>query len=521
MKKLLALILVTQTFIFAFYTEGVSQRAITLEDIWQKGTFRTQGVPGFNFLKDGKHYVTSEGKNILKNDLTTGQAVGKIYEGTADFDDYTFSTDESKILFATQTEKLYRHSSKGAYQVWDGKALTPLYTPIKQFNPSFNPQATHIAFTGDNNLYIKDLNKNKTTPITKDGTKNRIINGLCDWVYEEEFSFTRAYEWSPDGQKIAFLKFDETDVPQFTMEYYSNGVYATPYTFKYPKVGEKNSLVSVWLYDVKKGKMQKVETGAAEYFPRLKWTPDNKLIVFKMNRLQNALELLQVETKTAKIEKVLLKETRPTYVDLELNDDLTFLKDGSFIKSSEQDGWNHIYHYDKNGQIIRQLTKGNWDVRKIYGVDEKFSEVFYQGSKISPIQKEVYFVKIDGSSKGIPTEKDHALGETIGVNDAQFSTDFSYFVLTHSTINTPPTYTVYDNQGKSLRTIENNAAASTIQTAFDANKVETARWAAIPDMVSFFFLLTQCPFVSSSFFFTFLYQQHFCQTLVTAGERER
>ena len=308
MKKLLALILVTQTFIFAFYTEGVSQRAITLEDIWQKGTFRTQGVPGFNFLKDGKHYVTSEGKNILKNDLTTGQAVGKIYEGTADFDDYTFSTDESKILFATQTEKLYRHSSKGAYQVWDGKALTPLYTPIKQFNPSFNPQATHIAFTGDNNLYIKDLNKNKTTPITKDGTKNRIINGLCDWVYEEEFSFTRAYEWSPDGQKIAFLKFDETDVPQFTMEYYSNGVYATPYTFKYPKVGEKNSLVSVWLYDVKKGKTQKVETGAAEYFPRLKWTPDNKLIVFKMNRLQNALELLQVETKTAKIEKVLLKE---------------------------------------------------------------------------------------------------------------------------------------------------------------------------------------------------------------------
>ena len=467
MKKQFVYFLLIKSLFFTFYTEGVAQKAITLEDIWQKYTYRTKSVPGFNFLKDGKHYATSEGKSIIKNDLTTGKAVGKIYEGKEAFDDYTFSDDESKILLSKDLESIYRRSSKGSYQVWDGKTLKPLYATAKQINPTFNSLNTQVAFTSDNNLYINDLQNNKIIQVTKDGAKNSIINGLCDWVYEEEFSFTRAYEWSPDGMKIAFLRFDESAVPEYTMQTYDNTMYPHNVTFKYPKVGEKNSVVTVWIYDVKKGTLKQVQTGAAEYFPRLKWTPDNKLIVFKMNRLQNELELLMTDSQTGKT-TTLLKETNKYFVDLELNDDIAFLKDGSFIKSSESDGYNHIYLYDKTGKVIRQLTKGNWDVRKIYGLDEANGEVFYQGSKIAPMQKEIYFVKLDGS-------KDHALGGADaenGVNDAQFSSNFSYFVMNHSTANTASTYTVYDNQGVKIRTIEDNKGVEGLQKDYNTQPIE-------------------------------------------------
>ena len=215
---------------------SIAQKKITVEDIWQKGTFRQKGVPGFNFLKDGKHYSANMGDVIARFDLTTGKQDGTIFESKTPFDDYKFSADESKILFATNSEQIYRRSSKGYYNVWDGKMSAPLTPSVKQSNPTFNPQATHVAFTADNNLYIKDIANNSGYQVTFDGEKNRIINGMCDWVYEEEFAFTRAFEWSPDGTKIAFLRFDESAVPEFSMEKFSNGVYPEPIKFKYPKV---------------------------------------------------------------------------------------------------------------------------------------------------------------------------------------------------------------------------------------------------------------------------------------------
>jgi dipeptidyl-peptidase 4 len=443
----------------------VAQKKITVEDIWQKGTFKQKGVPGFNFLKDGKHYSANMGETIVKFDLTTGKQVSIIYESKTPFDDYAFSADESKILFATNSEQIYRRSSKGYYEVWDGKHALPLTPSVKQSNPTFNPQGSHVAFTADNNLYIKDLVKDMSFQVTKDGAKNRIINGMCDWVYEEEFSFTRAFEWSPDGTKIAFLRFDESAVPEFTMENFSNAVYPEAIKFKYPKVGEKNSTVTVWIYDVKKAKTLQVQTGVAEYFPRLKWTPDNQLVVFKLNRLQNELNFLLADAQTGKT-RVLMQESRPTFVDVEMNDDMTFLKDGSFIKSSEQDGWNHIYLYSKDGKIVKQLTKGEYDVRKIYGVDAVRGEVLYQASKESPMRKGIYAVKLDGSA-------DRFLSGGRGVNDAEWSGTYDYYVLSNSKINEPPSFAVIENgTGKVVRMIEDNAVMRRQQFEYEVGSTE-------------------------------------------------
>ena len=473
-------------------TSSFAQKEITVEDIWQQYTFFGKSVPGFNFQNDGKHYTRLENNKIQQYDLTTGKPTKVLFDATdknvtefnfevtkemegqvvsqepvpLKIDSYQFSEDESKILISTGTEAIYRRSSKAHSYVFNLETgdLTNVATMGKQMYTSFTPSADKVAYVRNNDLYIRNLSDNKEQRITNDGKYNHIINGSADWVYEEEFSMSKSFKWSPDGRKIAFLRFDESAVKEFTMQMYYDEAYPKNVTFKYPKVGEDNAIVSVHVYDLKTGKTTKVETGAAEYFPRMFWTNNsNSLVVFKMNRHQNELELLLTDANTGKT-STLLKETNKYYIDI--HDNLTFLEDGEhFIWTSEQDGFNHIYLYDMKGQMKKQLTKGDFDVTNFYGYDEKYKILFYQAAKDSPMDRQVYCVNLKG-------KKDKKITPAAGTNQAQFSSTFDYYVVTHSTANAPSSYTVYNRKGKEIRVIEDNQGVKGLQKEYGTTPVE-------------------------------------------------
>ncbi|HMU05283.1 MAG TPA: DPP IV N-terminal domain-containing protein, partial [Saprospiraceae bacterium] len=345
--------------------------------------------------------------------------------------------------------------------------IAQVYPHGKIVNPLFSPDGEKIAFVFNNNLYYKNLKNNNITQITTDGSVNKIINGMSDWVYEEEFGFTRAFYWSPDSKKIAFIRFDESQVPQFTMQLYNDGMYPTDQTFKYPKVGEKNAEVSALIYDIMQGKSAKADLGdmADMYIPRVKWTTDaNQLCVFKMNRHQNHLQLYLVDVKNAK-SNVFYEEKNKYYIDI--TDDLTFLKDGkSFVWSSEKEGYNQLYLMGMDGKQKAKLTVGDYDVTQFYGVDEKNKKVYFQAAEKSPMEKHVFSIDLDGKNLTNLTPS------LIGTNNAQFSSTFDYFSNNHSTINTAPTYVVYDRSGKKIRTIEDNVNYGKIQESYGVSPVE-------------------------------------------------
>lgn len=452
---------------------SIAQQNITLEDIWQRFTFFPRSVPGFNFQNDGSHYTRLEQNRINQYDLVSGNRTETIFDpasvsGVDGFngivDDYSFSDDETKILIKTATEQIYRHSTRANFYVYDrkGKTLKTIFSEGKQRYATFNPQGDKVAFVHNNNLYYQDFNTGKVTQITNDGATNSIINGATDWVYEEEFAFDRAFEWSGDGETIAFLRFDESAVKEFTMTNYRDGLYPEYVTFKYPKVGETNAKVTVHLFNTALGRTLDVAASLNEdyYIPRIKWTKDpNQLCVYRMNRHQSQLELLLANAKTGKT-TLLLKESSKTYISEFVLDNLFFLEDGkSFLWTSEKDGWHHIYRYDMKGKQLQQLTAGQWDVTELYGIDEKEGLVYYQAAEKTPLERQVYSVSTQGKRK-------QKLANAAGWNSAQFSSTFDYFVLTHSTINNPETFTVYDKTGKEIRKIEDNSALAKKQETY-------------------------------------------------------
>jgi dipeptidyl-peptidase-4 len=451
---------------FLFLHVLQAQQQITLEDIWQRSTFNTKGVPGFNFQNDGVHYTQLEGTNIVQYDLRTGDQSSVIFDAQANsadssglketLDGYSFSGDETKILLTSATVPIYRWSSEAYYSVVDRetKKREPLFHGAKQRYATFSPDATKIAYVSNNDLYCKDLISGKTTRITTDGKHNNTINGASDWVYEEEFKLVRAFEWSPDGNSIAFLRFDESEVPEMTLETYREGTYPEKVTFKYPKVGEKNAVVTAHLFNLTTGKIlpvhipDRIESNGRydDYLPRIKWTPTGKLCLTWMNRHQSTQRLWLAEPTTGHC-SLLLEESNQYYIDLH---DVTFLSDGSgCIIQSEKNGFNHLYQYDMNGKHETALTHGNWDVTGFYGVDEKNSLVYFQAAAESPLQRELYSSTLNG-------KKTQKISTLKGTNNAQFSSTFDYFVNTFSTLNTPPQFAVFTRKGKEVRPLEQN-----------------------------------------------------------------
>lgn len=442
------------------------KKNISLDDIWKTGTFRSDGVYGLVSMKDGMHYSTLKNDSIFSYEyekaglpeLIVSKSQLKVNDKVISIDDYKFSPDETKLLIATETEHIYRHSTRENYYVYDRKTKTvsPVTSGEKQMYANFSPDGSKVAFVRSNNLFIKDLVSGKETQVTKDGKQNSIINGATDWVYEEEFAISTGYFWSPDSKKIAYYKFDESQVKEFSFDEFNNQLYPSQYRFKYPKAGEKNSVVTIHIYDLSNGadKLMDIGKETDQYIPTIKWSTDASMLsIVRMNRYQNKLDLLFADANSGDTRPI-YSETSDTYIDIHEGegDYVHFTSDKKgFIIQSEKDGFNHLYFFDMGGELINQITKGNWDVASVKGIDDKSETIFYTASETTATEKDIYSVKLDGSSKKkISAEK--------GTHDPQFSNGMKYYINAFSTANTPNEIAIYNQQGKQIRVLENNDA---------------------------------------------------------------
>ncbi|MFA8300153.1 MAG: S9 family peptidase [Hyphomicrobiales bacterium] len=450
-------------------------KKISLRDIWASGKFYPAMVRGIHSLNDGKSYSVIENGNIVSYSYKTGKKIKTIVrskdlipKGQKDnivISSYQFSDDESKLIIPTETEPIYRRSSKSVYYVYDLKTKELFrLSNDKQMLAQFSPDASKIAFARDNNIFIIDLKTKEEKQITTDGKFNFIINGSTDWVYEEEFSIANGMQWSPNGDKLAYFRFDESKVKEFNMQYFGS-LYPEDYRFKYPKAGEDNSIVEIFVYDLNKEQAKKMDTGKETdiYLPRIKWTNDNNtLSIQRLNRHQNHFELLLANADSGE-SKIIYEEKSKYYVDV--TDNLSFLPDNkTFIITSEADGYNHIYWYNLDGKLIKQLTKGEWEVTHVYGYDKKRKVVLYQSAEISPIDRGVYSVSLKGKKTALTTKT--------GTNEPDFSATYDYYINTWSDANTPFVYTVNNRKGKVIRTIEDNAKFVERLNEYDISKEE-------------------------------------------------
>jgi dipeptidyl-peptidase-4 len=441
----------------------VAQQKLSVEEIYS-GVFRPESMDEFIAMKNSNQYTVlnfdrgTRSMQIDVYDFATLKKVNTIIDSknfaelSAGIDSFVFSKDEKQVLIANNTNPIFRYSFTADYFLYDltTKKLTKILEQAQE--PNYSPDGLKIGFAKENNLFIYEIASQKTTQVTTDGKKNSILNGITDWVYEEEFAFVRAFDWSADSKKMAYIRFDESQVPEFLMTVFQKELYPKTETFKYPKAGEKNSEVNLFIYDVAAKNTKKVNLDKYNdfYIARMKWTNDpNVLCAQVLNRHQDNLDLLFIDGNST-ASKVVLNEKDNAYV--EVTDNLTFLNDNSFIWTSEKDGFNHIYLYDKMGKLKNQITNGNWEVTAYYGLDKKTKTVYYQSVENGSTIRDVYKIGLDGKNKA-------KLSSQVGTNTANFSPDFQYFINTYSSAAQPTVYTLNNaKDGKLIQSIIDNKA---------------------------------------------------------------
>ena len=421
------------------------------------GTFEQKTVSGVRSLSDGERYTTMSDGRVLCFSYRTGEPAGVLFDASAaepriEFTDYVLSADERRLLLTTDVEPIYRHSFTAEYWIYDRQdgSLRRLSQGGPQQQAQFSPDGSRVAFVRGGNLFVADPTAGSERQLTFDGRFNHIINGLPDWVYEEEFSFARAFAWSPDGRKIAYLRFDESRVKQYNMNRFAGGLYPENYTFKYPKAGEQNSVVELYCCDAADGSMVRMDTGEQtdQYIPRLFWTPTGQLGFYRLNRLQNHFEVLLCDSSGAS--RVVYDERNDRYVERVDGRTVTFLPDGDrFVVRSERDGFMHLYLYSVSEGLLGRITSGEWEVTELLGIEG--DRVYYLSTETSPLRRDLYTVRLDGRGKRRLTGGD-------GTYRIAPSRGFRYFISYFSNVRTPNRVTLHRSDGRVVRTLEDNAA---------------------------------------------------------------
>ena len=432
---------------------------VSLEDaVYFK--YYPRSIKGGESMQNGEYYTVLSPTGIDKYSYKTFQKTENLEQG--EFSDYKFDKNEKFLLLESEPEPIFRHSKKAKYilkNLTDNSYL-PIYNGKKIQEPTLSPDGKQIAFVYENNIYTQNLESEEITQITSDGEKNKIINGVTDWVYEEEFAFVRAFDWSADSKKIAYIRFDETEVPIMNIDIYGEKPYPTDLSFKYPKAGEKNSIVNVLIYDIAQKKTTQVDLNSYKdfYVPKIKFNPYNDdLYILVSNRHQNKVDILTYNPANQNL-KLVFTETDKAWIDTD-NFIFDFITPNEILWASERDGFRHLYVYNTNGKLKNQITKGNWEVTDFYGYDSKNNRIYYQSTEPGSINRGVYSIKLNGKDK-------INLAIKSGTNSARFSKTYAYFILSHEEANHVPVYTLNNgNNGDLITVLEDN---SSLQKAIDS-----------------------------------------------------
>ena len=445
---------------------------ITLEDIWQDYNFYPKNFRALKSMNNGDFYTkikrSDEGQEIIKYQFKNGKEVTTLFK-SSDFNvkninNYSFSDDDKLMLISTETESIYRYSKRAIYYVFNihNNKLKQI-SENKIRYATFSPDGSKVAYVFGNNLFIKNLKNGQETQVTSDGKKNHIINGASDWVYEEEFKLVKGFSWSADGKTIAYYKFDESHVKEFSMDKFNGGLYPTQEVFKYPKAGEDNSTVNIYLYNIKEDTKILIYTkNDYEYFPRIKWTSDaNILSIIGLNRYQNKLDFILVDAKDG-TNKILFSEEDKYYINI--NDNLSFLPSNYFIWTSEKNGYNHIYLKGLDGSE-EQLTKGSWEVTSFDGLDSDNMQIFYRSTEEGSINRTLYMLDLE-------TGEREKLSNRVGTNSVKFSKGLKYYINSYSNANTSPIYSLHNSDGTIIKVIENNEVFNTKMKDYNLSEKE-------------------------------------------------